>query len=53
MLPITRLYADEHGHARPGDVLLVEDTAGVGHSNRSSEGFAAAFVLLEPSPAVL
>jgi hypothetical protein len=38
MLPITRLYADEHGHARPGDVLLVEDTAGVGHSSRSSEG---------------
>jgi quercetin dioxygenase-like cupin family protein len=33
----------------PGDVLLVEDTAGVGHSSRSSEGFVGAIVLLEPS----
>jgi len=33
----------------PGDVLLVEDTSGVGHSSRSSEGFVGAFVLLEPS----
>ena len=122
MLPVTRLYADEHGHARfedveiclapddpppdvmsvseawqasgvlfgrgaaggshseqpehrrqlvigvsgtvevtatgetrtfgPGDVLLVEDTTGVGHSSRSSEGFVGAFVLLEPSHVV-
>jgi quercetin dioxygenase-like cupin family protein len=29
-----------------GDVLLVEDTEGVGHSSRSSTGFVAAFVLL-------
>ena len=35
----------------PGDVLLVEDTEGFGHSSRSSEGFVAAFVLLEPSQA--
>jgi quercetin dioxygenase-like cupin family protein len=33
----------------PGDVLLVEDTEGVGHSSRSSDGFVAAFVLLEPT----
>jgi quercetin dioxygenase-like cupin family protein len=33
---------------RPGDVLLVEDTTGVGHSSRSSEGFTAAVVQLEP-----
>jgi hypothetical protein len=33
----------------PGDVLLVEDTTGAGHSSRSSEGFVAALVLLEPS----
>ena len=33
---------------RPGDVLLVEDTTGVGHSSRSSEGFIAAVVQLEP-----
>lgn len=36
----------------PGDVLLVEDTSGVGHSSRSSEGFVGAFVLLEPSHVV-
>jgi hypothetical protein len=35
----------------PGDVLLVEDTEGSGHSSRSSEGFVAAFVLLEPPAA--
>jgi hypothetical protein len=35
----------------PGDVLLVEDTEGFGHSSRSSEGFVAAFVLLEPAQA--
>jgi hypothetical protein len=35
----------------PGDVLLVEDTEGFGHSSRSSEGFVAAFVLLEPPQA--
>jgi hypothetical protein len=33
----------------PGDVLLVEDTSGVGHSSRSSDGFVCALVLLEPS----
>jgi quercetin dioxygenase-like cupin family protein len=33
---------------RPGEVLLVEDTTGVGHSSRSSEGFVAAVVQLEP-----
>ena len=32
----------------PGDVLLAEDTTGAGHSSRSSEGFVAAVVLLEP-----
>ncbi len=36
----------------PGDVLLVEDTSGVGHSSRSPQGFVGAFVLLEPSHAV-
>jgi hypothetical protein len=35
---------------RPGDVLPVEDTADVGHSGRSSEGFVGAFVLLETIP---
>jgi quercetin dioxygenase-like cupin family protein len=32
----------------PGDVLLVEDTEGFGHSSASAEGFLAAFVVLEP-----
>jgi quercetin dioxygenase-like cupin family protein len=32
----------------PGDVLLAEDTTGVGHSSRSAVGFVAAVVLLEP-----
>jgi hypothetical protein len=32
----------------PGDVLLVEDTEGVGHASASAEGFVAAFILLEP-----
>ena len=31
----------------PGDVILVEDTEGVGHSSRSAEGFLAAFIALE------
>jgi quercetin dioxygenase-like cupin family protein len=31
----------------PGDVLLVEDTEGLGHSSRSAEGFLAAFVVLK------
>jgi quercetin dioxygenase-like cupin family protein len=31
----------------PGDVLLVEDIEGTGHSSRSDEGFLAAFVVLE------
>jgi hypothetical protein len=30
----------------PGDVLLVEDTEGIGHSSRSATGFVAAFVVL-------
>jgi len=37
----------------PGDVLLVEDTTGFGHSSRSPEGFVAAFVVLEPSQTYL
>jgi hypothetical protein len=32
----------------PGDVLLVEDTEGLGHSSRTSEGFVAAFSPLGP-----
>jgi hypothetical protein len=31
----------------PGDVLLVEDTEGTGHSSRTSEGFVAAVIWLE------
>jgi hypothetical protein len=31
----------------PGDLLLVEDTEGFGHSSQSAEGFLAAFVVLE------
>jgi quercetin dioxygenase-like cupin family protein len=31
---------------RPGDVLLVEDTTGAGHSSRTSAGFTAAIVVL-------
>jgi len=30
----------------PGDVLLVEDTTGTGHSSRSATGFTAAVVVL-------
>jgi quercetin dioxygenase-like cupin family protein len=30
----------------PGDVLLVEDTTGTGHSSRSGPGFTAAVVVL-------
>ena len=36
---------------RPGDVLLVEDTTGVGHSSRSAEGFVGVVVQLEPAHA--
>jgi len=32
----------------PGDILLVEDTEGFGHSSRTSDGFVAAFVVLDP-----
>ena len=32
----------------PGDILLVEDTEGFGHSSQSAEGFLAAFVVLDP-----
>jgi N-dimethylarginine dimethylaminohydrolase len=35
-----------------GDVLLVEDTTGVGHSSRSSGGFVGAVGQLEPSHVV-
>jgi hypothetical protein len=31
---------------RPGDVLLVEDVDGVGHSSSSPEGFTVAAVVL-------
>ncbi|MFC7528591.1 cupin domain-containing protein [Actinoplanes sp. GCM10030250] len=31
---------------RPGDLLLVEDTAGVGHSSTTDEGFTALMVTL-------
>jgi quercetin dioxygenase-like cupin family protein len=31
---------------RPGDVLLVEDVDGVGHSSSTSEGFTVAAVVL-------
>jgi hypothetical protein len=46
---VLRLPASGHAADHPGDVLLVEDTTGAGHSSRSSEGFVAALVLLEPS----
>jgi hypothetical protein len=38
---------------RPGDVLLIEDTEGFGHSSRTGPGFTAIMVALEdpPSPA--
>ena len=32
----------------PGDILLVEDIEGFGHSSRTSDGFVAAFVVLDP-----
>jgi hypothetical protein len=32
---------------RPGDVLLIEDTTGAGHSSRTGAGFTAAMILLE------
>src|SRR5207244_3843621 len=32
----------------PGDILLVEDTDGFGHSSRTPDGFVAAFVVLDP-----
>ena len=32
---------------RPGDVLLVEDTTGSGHSSTTSDGFTALLVSLE------
>jgi hypothetical protein len=35
----------------PGDVLLVEDTTGLGHSSRTSGGFVGAFVQLPAGPA--
>lgn len=31
---------------RPGDVLLVEDTTGVGHSSRTETGFEALMIIL-------
>ena len=38
----------ETGIFGPGDILLVEDTEGFGHSSRTSDGFVAAFVVLDP-----
>jgi hypothetical protein len=32
----------------PGDVLLIEDTDGFGHSSRTQDGFVAAVVVLDP-----
>ena len=32
----------------PGDILLVEDIEGFGHSSRTPDGFVAAFVVLDP-----
>ena len=32
---------------RPGDVLLVEDTTGTGHSSRSATGFEALMIVLD------
>jgi quercetin dioxygenase-like cupin family protein len=37
---------DETRTFGPGDVLLVEDTTGTGHSSRSASGFTAAVVVL-------
>jgi quercetin dioxygenase-like cupin family protein len=33
---------------RPGDVMLVEDTAGEGHSSRTRAGFLALMIALPP-----
>ena len=33
---------------RPGDVLLVEDTSGQGHSSQTREGFLALMIALPP-----
>ena len=41
MVPITRLFTDDDGHAR------FEDTDGFGHSSRTPDGFVAAFVVLD------
>jgi quercetin dioxygenase-like cupin family protein len=32
---------------RPGDVLLIEDTTGKGHSSHTGPGFAAAMIVLD------
>jgi hypothetical protein len=32
----------------PGDILLVEDIKGSGHSSHTPDGFTAAFVVLDP-----
>jgi quercetin dioxygenase-like cupin family protein len=32
---------------RPGDVLLIEDTAGEGHSSHTGNGFTAAMIVLD------
>ena len=32
---------------RPGDLLLVEDTTGVGHSSRTETGFEALMIILD------
>lgn len=33
-----------------GDVLLIEDTEGFGHSSRTTDGFVAAIIVLAPPP---
>jgi hypothetical protein len=40
MVPITRPFADDDGRARFEE--------GFGHSSRTSDGFVAAFVILDP-----
>lgn len=41
------ITAGETVIGRPGDVLLVEDTTGVGHSSRTATGFEALMVILD------
>jgi len=39
--------SDETVVGRPGDLLLVEDTTGVGHSSRTASGFTALMIVLD------